>query len=109
EEAVIVSRQVAEHQRDLFLPAHLAEDPVAQSRRLALADRCAAAQVRQAERRDTVAAERGAEQRIQGGILRDRQKLTGAKRPGSGCEIAAEHADVAEIRFLHRDIPLTYR
>ena len=71
-----------------------------------VADRLAAAQVRQREVGGAVAAVLGAQQREQRLVLVDRQQLAVAQRPEPRREVEAGHHDLADEELTHCPFPL---
>src|SRR5208337_4440953 len=82
------------------LDALLRTDRIGRKRRaLPLPDGSAAAQVRQCESRNSVAAEIGAQQREERCVLRNRQKLPLAQSPADGCEVEWKKRNLPEKRI----------
>src|ERR1700751_3597251 len=85
--------------------AGLAEKALRETRSLALLHRRGSLEVGKRESRLAVAPVSGAEEREQGGILRDWQKLAGAHRPAFGCEVEGEDADFSDEGTGHANSP----
>src|SRR3954463_2596078 len=101
---MIVRGNLALEQGHSLCAARLAKVVQAQPWPLTWVHRSASLQVGQGEVALAVSAIRGAEQREERGVLRERQELAIAPRPALGCEVEGEDADFSNKRVCHRDL-----
>src|ERR1700712_547737 len=91
-------------QVDVWFAAALSQKALRKCAALPLMDGSRAAEIRQRKGRFPVTAVKGAEQREQRGVLRNRQQLAVAGRPTRGCKVAGENPDFGDEWVRHDNL-----